>query len=106
VIADPVPALQLTRDAWIKMANDAGGRAIEIEIKCSDIHEYRRRVETRTANIHGLRLRRGEDLVSREHHPWNCEHIVMDTSDQTVNQNLTMLGTILPGNEFLHSFVW
>ena len=105
VIADPVPALQLTRDTWIKMANDAAGRAIGIEIKGSDIHEYRRPVETRTANILGLRLRRGEDLVSHEHRPWNREHIVMDTSDQTVNQNLTMLGTILPGNEFLHSFV-
>src|SRR5260370_27269976 len=56
VIADSVNPLQLTRDAWIGVADQAGVRAVEVEITCSDPKQHRRRVETRIADIAGLRL--------------------------------------------------
>jgi len=60
VIADSVTPLQLTRDAWIGVADRAGANAIEVEITCSDPEQHRRRVETRIADIDGLRHRRGK----------------------------------------------
>lgn len=60
VIADSVNPLQLTRDAWIGVADRAGANAIEVEITCSDPEQHRRRVETRIADIDGLRHRRGK----------------------------------------------
>src|SRR5260370_40307959 len=46
VIADSVNPLHLTRDAWVGVANRVQVKAIEIEVKCSDANEHRRRVET------------------------------------------------------------
>ncbi len=56
IIADSVNPLQVTRDAWLAVAERAGVRAVEVEIVCSDIAAHRRRVETRTTDIAGLRL--------------------------------------------------
>src|SRR5437899_133164 len=48
VVADSVNPLQVTRDAWIGVANRAQVKAVEVEIICSDAGEHRRRVESRT----------------------------------------------------------
>lgn len=45
VIADSRNPLPLTPDAWIAVANSAPIGVIEIEVKCSDAREHRRRVE-------------------------------------------------------------
>ena len=84
VVADSVNPISLTRDAWVEVANRARVGAVEIEIKCSDRSEHRRRVETRSSDIPGLRLPTWEDVVAREYHPWDRERLVIDTAAHTV----------------------
>jgi predicted kinase len=51
VVADSVNPLHVTRNAWREVANNAGVRAIKIEVICSDIDEHLARVESRLADI-------------------------------------------------------
>jgi len=96
VIADSVNPLRITRDAWVDVANRVQLGAIEIEVKCSDVNEHQCRVETRIADIPGLRLPTWEEVVSREYHPWDREHLVIDTAGRTVEQNVNMVREVLP----------
>ncbi|MCX6626075.1 MAG: AAA family ATPase, partial [Candidatus Solibacter sp.] len=91
VIADSVNPLQLTREAWVAVANRVRVRAMEIEVKCSDAGEHRRRVETRTSDIAGLELPTWKEVVGREYHPWDREHLVIDTAGQTVEQSVAAI---------------
>jgi predicted kinase len=95
VIADSVNPLQLTRDAWVAVANGVQVSVIEIEVKCSDAEEHLRRVETRIVDIPGLRLPTWEEVASREYHPWNREHLVIDTAGRTVAQSVNTLRKML-----------
>ena len=97
VIADSVNPLRLTRDAWVKVANSGHVSAVEIEVTCSDSREHRRRVETRTTDIPGLRLPTWEEVVTREYHPWDREHLVIDTAGRTVEQSVKKLRQALSG---------
>ena len=96
VIADSVNPLLLTRDAWVEVANSLPVRVIEIEVNCSDAREHRRRVETRITDIPGLRLPTWEEVASREYHPWNREHLVIETAGRTVAQNVSIIREALP----------
>ena len=78
VIADSVNPIQLTRNAWIDVAERMQVRPIEVEIKCSDPDVHRDRVETRKTDIAGLQLPTWREVVSRNYEPWNREHIVID----------------------------
>jgi hypothetical protein len=88
--------LRLTRDAWIEVANRAQASAIEIEVQCSDADEHRRRVETRVTNIPRLRLPTWEEVISREYHRWDREHLVIDTAGRTVERIVKILREALP----------
>jgi predicted kinase len=96
VIADSVNPLSLTRDAWVSVANRARVRAIEIEVMCSDVNEHRRRVETRNTDIPGLKLPTWEEVVGREYHLWDREHLVIDTASRTIEQNVDAIRQVLP----------
>ena len=96
VVADSVNALQITRDAWLKVGQQAQVETIEIEVICSDSLEHRSRVERRSPDIFGLRLPSWEEVIAREYHPWNREHIVIDTAVTTVAQNVKILQESLP----------
>jgi|GEM_PF-311181 len=88
VVADSVNPLRLTRDAWISVADRTQTRAIEVEVTCSDPVQHRHRVETRIADICGLRLPTWQEVVSREYQPWDREHTVIDTTSQSVAENV------------------
>jgi len=45
----------------------------------------------RISDIPGLQLPTWEEIVSREYHPWDREHIVVDTALRDVEQNVKML---------------
>ena len=96
VIADSVNPIQLTRDAWVEVAVRAQVAAVEIEVTCSDINEHRRRVETRLSDIGGLKLPSWKDVVSREYHPWDRQHLVIDTANRAVEQSITLIREKLP----------
>jgi predicted kinase len=91
VIADSVNPLKLTRDAWLNVAKSAEVRAIEIEVRCSDVNEQRRRVETRVADIPGLMMPAWADVVAREYHPWHRKHLVIDSAVRTTEQNVGLI---------------
>lgn len=96
VIADSVNPLELTRDAWLSVAQRARAKAIEIEVKCSDPDEHRRRVETRIADIPGFTLPTWQEVVDREYHPWDRDHLVIDTASRTVEQSIEAIRQHLP----------
>jgi hypothetical protein len=48
-------------------------------------------VETRKPDIFGLRLPSWEQVISREYHPWDREHIVIDTANRSLEQNIKTL---------------
>ena len=95
-IADSVNPLHLTRKAWAAVADRARVKAIEVEVTCSDVNEHRRRVETRTSDIPGLKLPAWEEVIGREYHRWDGEHLVVDTADRTVEQNVAAIRQVLP----------
>lgn len=91
VISDSVNPLQLTRDAWIGVAHRAHARPAEVEVICSDPRVHRQRVETRTADIRGLKLPTWEEVAAREYEPWGREHIVIDTAGRSVAESVEEL---------------
>jgi len=95
VIADCVNPLKLTRDAWVHVAKQAGVNIVEVEIVCSDVAEHRRRVESRVSDVPGLRLPTWEEVLSREYHAWEREHIVIDTAGCSPEEGVSSIRTIL-----------
>ena len=96
VIADCVNPLALTRDAWVEVARRAETNAIEVEIICSDSDEHKSRIEGRVADIAGLKLPGWQDVLCREYHPWNREHVVIDTAGRSVEESTNLLRKALP----------
>jgi len=88
VVADSVNPIGITRDAWRSVAAGAGITAVEIEVVCSDPAEHRRRVETRTSDVAGLKLPSWEDLAARRYDPWDRPRIVIDTSGRSLEDCL------------------
>jgi predicted kinase len=97
VIADSVNPLQLTRDAWIGIANRAQVSAIEVEVTCSDPEQHQLRVKTRVSDIGELRLPSWQDVVSREYEPWDRPHILIDTTSHSVAENVKRIREALRG---------
>lgn len=96
VIADSVNPLQLTRDAWIDVAQRAQVKAIEIEVTCSDPREHRNRVESRVADVAGLRLPTWQEVVGREYQPWDRPHVLVETAGKSVAENVKRIREALP----------
>jgi predicted kinase len=96
VIADSVNPVALSRDAWLEVAKHAQVPAVEIELTCSDAKEHRRRVETRVSDIARSRSLTWQDVVSRDYHPWNRAHLVIDTASRTVEQVVTIIRGAIP----------
>lgn len=82
-VADSVNPIGVTREAWRNVAVGAGVPFVEIEVTCSDREEHRGRVESRRADVPGLRLPTWADVVGREYEAWNSERIALDTAGRT-----------------------
>jgi predicted kinase len=95
VISDSVNPIQLSRDAWLDVARRAHARAAEVEVTCSDAQFHRRRVESRTSDIAGLKLPTWQKVVTREYEPWVREHIVIDTAGRGVAESVEELRSAL-----------
>jgi predicted kinase len=96
VIADSVNPLQLTRDAWIAVAQRSHVKAIEIEVTCSDPEEHRKRAEARVADIAGLSLPTWQEIVDRKYEPWVRPRVVVDTAGRSVTENVRRIRDVLP----------
>lgn len=93
VVADCVNPWPLTRAAWRDVAERAGMPVLEVEIVCSDPHEHRRRVETRTSDIAGHRLPTWQEVVERDYRPWDGRPLVVDTARLTVEEAVRAIVT-------------
>jgi predicted kinase len=91
VIADSVNPIQLSRDRWIAAAQNTHQKAVEIEIKCSDSSEHQRRVETRAADIVGHRVPSWHEISELDYHPWNREHLLIDTARYSPAQAVNLI---------------
>ena len=91
VVADSVNPLNITRDAWLSVAQDASTNTIEIEVICSDPSEHRKRVETRNSDIDGLSPPSWEDLLARTFEDWTRPHLVLDTANKSVEETTEAL---------------
>lgn len=80
VVAECVNALTITRDAWLRTAENAGATLVDVEVICSDPEEHRRRVEIRTADIPGLRLPTWQQVSERQYEPWHRDRLLVDTA--------------------------
>ncbi len=79
VVSDSCNPIELTRREWEWVARVAGVPFANIEVICSSKEEHRRRVESRTAEVEGLRLPTWEEVQGREYHAWTANRIVVDT---------------------------
>ncbi len=98
VVADSVNPIALTRDAWIGVANKARVKALEIEVKCSDVREHQRRIEARTQEIPALQPPSWQDVLSREYDPWDRERLVIDSAVSDLEESIRQIRRILPSD--------
>ena len=83
VVADSCNPIELTRREWEQVALEAQADYVNIEIRCSDAHAHRQRVETRISTVSGLRLPTWNEVENREYHEWTVERMVIDTADRS-----------------------
>ena len=95
VIADAVNPVAVTRTAVVGSGRWLAGAGVEIEVMCSDRDEHRRRAEARASDIPGFTPPTWEEVLSREYHQWDREHLVIDTSGRTVAQNVCTIRELL-----------
>jgi predicted kinase len=86
VIADAVNPVAEAREGWREVAAKVAAPLVEIEVVCSDIPEHRRRVESRSSDIHGLVLPTWDQVLTRHYVPWSEDHWVIDTSVVSANE--------------------
>jgi predicted kinase len=91
VVTDSVNPLAETRNAWREVARRAGVALVDIEVTCSDRAEHRRRVETRSTDIRGLKLPSWDDVLRREYEPWVSPRLMIDTATRSVAEALAEL---------------
>jgi predicted kinase len=85
VIGDCVNPWMLTRNAWRDAGLRAGAQVVEVEIICTDLDEHRRRVEARTTgDVPGLILPDWQAAIGRDYHPWDRDHLTIDTAGRSV----------------------
>jgi len=87
VVADSCNPIDLTRDEWEAVAKSSDSLFINIEVVCSDKNEHKTRAETRKSSIENLKLPTWNDIKQREYHPWDREHITIDTAHKSVTES-------------------
>ncbi len=80
VVADSCNPLDLTRREWERVAAGNGAAFVNIEVICSDRKQHRRRIESRSSTVPGLKLPTWQDVENREYQEWLCERIIIDTA--------------------------
>ena len=98
VIVDAVNPIAYTRKLWRVVAVETAARLVEIEVVCRDAVEHRRRVETRSVDIDGLRLPTWPEVLDREYEPWGTA-TTLDTANRTVDQCVAAIDARLSGSD-------
>jgi predicted kinase len=88
VVADCVNPVLASREGWRQTAMLSSARIAEIEVICSDLALHRQRAEARASDIAGLTLPTWQDIVGRHYEPWDRDHLVLDTADDSIENLL------------------
>ena len=91
VVADSCNPIELTRNEWMVVATDCAVDYRNIEVHCSDAIEHRRRIETRTSTVVGLKLPTWQEVVDREFDVWTTQPIRIDTAGRTESESFVEL---------------
>lgn len=91
VIGDSVNPWMLTRNAWRDSGVHASARVVEVETLCTDLDEHRRRIETRAGEVPGLILPDWPAVVARDYHPWDRDHLTIDTAGRSVTTCIALV---------------
>ncbi|MBR0836364.1 AAA family ATPase [Bradyrhizobium manausense] len=88
VVADSVNPVPASRDGWRRTALQMSARIAEIEVICSDAALHRQRAEARRSDITGLELPTWNDILCRHYEPWDRDHLVLDTANESIDRLL------------------
>jgi predicted kinase len=95
VIADSVNPLQITREAYRRVAFEAGVGLLEVEIVCSDLGAHRRRVETRRIEVEELAPPTWNEIRAHHYERWDRPHLVLDSASLSVAESVDAIITAL-----------
>lgn len=70
VVADAVNGIAVARAGWADLAARTGARLRFVEVRCSDVAEHRRRVESRQPEMPGHGVPTWEQVRRRRYEPW------------------------------------
>ena len=84
VVADSVNALQITRDSWRAVAQRGQAILAEVEVRCSDSGEHRRRIERRSLEGEGVPALTWQTVEERPYEPWLTAPIVIETAGRSI----------------------
>ena len=73
VVADAVNGVAAAREGWAALAERTGAVLRFVEVRCSDVSEHRRRVETREPEMPGQGVPTWEQVLRRRYEPWPPE---------------------------------
>lgn len=91
VVVDCVNPVAESRRAWSDIAQDCGFPLFNVEVVCSDKHEHRRRVETRTLDISGLTPPTWQSVLDHEYEGWDEARLRIDTAFTSAEQAVALL---------------
>ena len=95
VVGDSVNPWMLTRNAWRDAGLRAGAQVVEVETVCTDVEEHKRRVETRASEVPGLTLPDWPAVIGRDYHPWDRDHLTIDTAGRSIDACVKLVLTAL-----------
>ena len=84
VVVDSVNALKTTRDSWREVALSARARLVEVEVRCSDSDEHRRRIENRFSDVEGGPTLTWHRVQDRAYEPWPTADVAIDTAGRPI----------------------
>jgi predicted kinase len=91
VIADAVNPVAASRQAWRDLADRTGSPIIEIELRCSNKKEHRRRVEQRVADILGHVPPTWQEVADCVFEPWDQPPIVINTAKFSLEEAIVLV---------------
>ena len=78
VVIDAVNGVEPARSMWRELSREFGADRFTIEVRCSDLVEHRRRVESRVSATPPLPAPTWPEVAHREFAPWEDPTLVID----------------------------
>ena len=95
VVADSCNTIELTRREWENVAASTSAEFVNIEVRCSDTEEHRRRIESRATTVEDLKLPTWQDVNDREYDDWSVDRVIIDTANQSISDSVATLANNL-----------